>query len=137
MVSRWEKAFEEVLGLPKTAREWTGPYRGRSVPPHRIFLESLGKYGREFNCSLTAENERARKTAREGIKKLGESSYLWRASTRGTPHHYHHFFPEDSFLKLWSGFLREELTILPKVPPSLTPGSLTASRDGPDVRSGL
>ena len=111
MASRWEQVFDEILSLPKTARNWRGSYRGQSVSAHRIFLESLGDYGKEFICSLQAGNEKDQQAAREGIKKLCASSYLWRSNTRGTPHHYHNFFPEDNFLKLWSGFLKEESTV--------------------------
>jgi aldehyde:ferredoxin oxidoreductase len=111
MASRWEQVFDEILSLPKTARNWRGSYRGQSVSAHRIFLESLGDYGKEFICSLQAGNEKDQEAAREGIKKLCASSYLWRSNTRGTPHHYHNFFPEDNFLKLWSGFLKEESTV--------------------------
>jgi len=111
MVSRWENVFNEALSFPKTRRKWTGPYHGKSVSPHHIFLESLGEYGQAFLRSLNAHHERDEKAARNGIRKLCESSYLWRSDTRGTPHHYHHFFPEDNFLKLWSGFLKVESVV--------------------------
>lgn len=102
MVSRWENVFAEALSLPKTERSWTGRYHGRSVSPHQIFLESLGEYGQEFICSLNARNERDEQAARDGIARLYESSYLWRSNSRGTPHHYHYFYPEDPLLKRWS-----------------------------------
>lgn len=108
MVSRWESLFDEALNFPKTKRKWTGSYHGKRVSPHHIFLESLGKYGKEFICSLKADNARAKNAAMDGIKKLCGSSYLWRSNTRGTPHHYHSFFPKDNVLKLWSGLVREE-----------------------------
>jgi glycosyltransferase involved in cell wall biosynthesis len=103
MISRWESVFNEALSFPKTKRKWTGQYNGRTVSPHNIFLESLGKYGKEFRYSLNAHNEKDKNVAEDDIRKLYESSYLWRCNTRGTPHHYHHFFPEDDFLRRWSG----------------------------------
>ncbi|MBI4644327.1 MAG: glycosyltransferase, partial [Deltaproteobacteria bacterium] len=106
MVSRWENVFAEALSFPKTERRWTGRYHGRCVSPHHIFLESLGEYGKEFICSLNAHNERDKQVARDGITRLYESSYLWRSNTRGTPHHYHYFFPEDLLLKRWSNLRR-------------------------------
>jgi hypothetical protein len=118
MVSRWENVFDEALNFPKTKRKWTGPYQGKSVSPHHIFLESLGEYGKEFICSLNAHNERDKQVARDSIKRLYESSYLWRSNTRGTPYHYHYFFPEDIFLKRWSNLRR--LTCPPD------PGSILA-----------
>jgi len=108
MVSRWEQVFSEVLNIPKTARKWSGRCHGKTASPHNIFLESLGDHGREFISSLKADHAGDKQTAGDRIRKLGESSYLWRSKTRGTPHHYHHFFPEDKILKLWSGYLREE-----------------------------
>ena len=106
MVRRWEQVFDEALSLPKTKRKWTGPHQGQKVAPHQIYLESLGGYGQAFLCSLNARNDRDKDAAKNGIRRLCDSSHLWRANTRGTPHHYHRFFPEDNFLKLWSGFLR-------------------------------
>ena len=106
MVNRWEKVFDEALKFPKTARKWTGRYQGRSTSPHHIFLESLGEHGKEFNCTLNAHNKRDNQVARDGITRLYKSSYLWRSNTRGTPHHYHHFFPEDIFLQRWSNLRR-------------------------------
>ena len=102
MVSRWEDVFSEALRLPKTKRKWTGKYQGKNASAAQVFLESLGEYGKEFLCSFNARNEREKKMAQNDIKKIYESSYLWRANTRGTPAHYHYFFPEDNFLKLWS-----------------------------------
>jgi hypothetical protein len=102
MVSLWENIFNETLSLPKTERQWTGKYRGKNVSPANIFLESLGAYGKEFLCSLNAHDEKDKEAAQDGIKKLYESSPIWRSSTRGTAHHYHDFFPEDDYLKVWS-----------------------------------
>jgi len=111
MVSRWENVFNEALSFPKTQRKWTGRYHGRSVFPHHIFLESLGDYGQDFFCSLNARHGRDKEAALESIRKLCDSSYLWRSNTRGTPHHYHRFFPEDNFLKLWSDLVRGEAVV--------------------------
>jgi len=102
MVNRWENIFIEALRFPKTERQWTGKYRGKSVSPAHIFLESLGSYGKEFLCSLSAHDEKDKEAAKDGIRKLYESSHLWNSRTRGTAHHYHYFFPEDNILKCWS-----------------------------------
>jgi L-malate glycosyltransferase len=102
MVDQWEKVFNEALSLSKTARQWSGNYKGQAASAAQIFLESLGEYAEEFLCSLNAQSERDKKAAQDGIRKIYASSHLWRAKTRGTPHHYHYFFPEDNFLKLWS-----------------------------------
>ena len=108
MVNQWENVFSEALSFPKTKRQWTGKYRGKNVSPVNIFLESLGGHGKEFMCSLDAQSERDKEVAEESIKRLYESSHLWRSNTRGTPQHYHYFFPEDNFLKLWSDRVHNE-----------------------------
>ncbi|MDD2714786.1 MAG: glycosyltransferase family 4 protein [Candidatus Wallbacteria bacterium] len=101
MVDSWDDAFNQVLNLPKTKREWTGRYAGKTVSPAHVFLESLGESGLEFQASLNAETESEKKAAAESIRKLYGTSPLWRSDTRGNPHHYHYFFPEDGYLKLW------------------------------------
>lgn len=106
MISRWESTFNETLRFPKRERQWQGKYRGENVSPANIFLESLGAYGMEFLCSLNAQDEKDKEAAKEGIRKLCESSHLWRSSTRGTAHHYHYFFPEDKALQCWSNLTR-------------------------------
>jgi len=50
---------------------------------------------------LKAQTERDREAALDSIKNLYASSQLWKACTRGTASHYHMFFPEDNYLKLW------------------------------------
>jgi glycosyltransferase involved in cell wall biosynthesis len=99
MIKRWENVFNEALTIPKTPREWTGPYKGKTVLPHHVYLESLGGHGNVFLHSLSkhynVEHE-------NNIRKLYDSSPLWRAKTRGTPQHYHFFFPEDRCLERWS-----------------------------------
>ena len=102
MVNLWESIFNETLNFPKTKRQWTGKYSGRKVSPTHIFLESLGAYGNEFLYSLNAHNEKDKEVAKDSIRKLYESSHIWRSNTRGTARHYHYFFPEDKALKYWS-----------------------------------
>ena len=102
MITLWEKVFNETLSFPKNTRQWTGKYSGKNVSPTNIFLESLGTHGEEFLCSLNAHDENDKEAAKDGIRKLYESSHLWNSRTRGTAHHYHYFFPEDKILKCWS-----------------------------------
>lgn len=101
MVNRWEDIFNEALRFLKIPRQWTGRRQGKNVSAAHVFIESLGAYGREFENSLTARNEKERKAALDSIKKLYSSSQLWRANTRGTPIHYSLFFPQDKNIKLW------------------------------------
>ncbi len=102
MVNRWQDIFNEALRFTKTPRQWTGSRQGKIVSGAHIFIESLGAYGKAFANSLTARNEKEEKEAIASIKKLYESSQLWRANTRGTANHYYFFFPDDNDLKAWS-----------------------------------
>ena len=102
MITLWENIYNETLRLPKIERQWTGKHRGQNVSPANLFLESLGTHGKEFLCSLNAHDENDKEATKDDIRKLYESSHLWRSSTRGTANHYHYFFPDDKALKCWS-----------------------------------
>jgi hypothetical protein len=102
MITRWANVFDEVLSFKKTSRKWTGKHYGKDVPAAHIFIESLGEHEKEFRSSLNAQTERDQKLAEEGIRRLYESSHLWRSNTRGTPQHYYAFFQEDTWLRSWS-----------------------------------
>lgn len=103
MAREWAKVFGEALALAKTERKWTGSSAGEAVLPYQLFLESLGKYAEPFRLSINAGNEGERTAAAAEIRKLYGTSHLWRAETQGTTRHYSRFFPEDDYLKLWSG----------------------------------
>jgi glycosyltransferase involved in cell wall biosynthesis len=102
MIAEWEQVYEEILELPKRERKWTGRFNGDSVSPAEIFIESLGECGREFSLSLNSDHTADRTVLNESIRSLAKLSYNWRSDTRGTAHHYHSFFPEDEYLRLWS-----------------------------------
>lgn len=108
MVNNWEKVFHEALLFPKLPRQWTGTHQGKNVSAAQVFIESLGAYGMDFLSSLNAQDEKDKEEAKKGIRKLCESSHLWKSSTRGTVHHYHYFFPEDDYLRSWSDQMRVE-----------------------------
>jgi len=105
----WDAVFNEALSFPKTARQWTGRYKGEHVSPHQLFLESLGKHGDCFALSMNARTESEKAVAEAEIQKLLGSSHLWRAATRGTPRHYFRFFPYDAYLSLWSSYSKEDV----------------------------
>jgi glycosyltransferase involved in cell wall biosynthesis len=91
MCFEWEKTFEKVLKLPKKQRKWTLNIGNPSAMD--IFLESLGKYGDDFRFNRI-----------EKIKEYSKSP-VWQAKTRGTPHHYLKFFPDDENLSYFSKIL--------------------------------
>ena len=101
MVRQWKNVFTETLAVPKTTRQWSGKYQGETASPAEIFLESLGEHGGIFSQSFRTQNSYHLDNIREQLLNLYDSSPLWKARTRGTPCHYHYFFPEDRFLKFW------------------------------------
>jgi len=105
MCDRWENIFCEALSLPKRVRSWQGNYKGHGATPAEIYLESLGEHSAEFTSSFHAHTEREQSDAINSIKKLYETSHLWRSDTRGTPRHYHAFYPNDPLLQLWSALV--------------------------------
>lgn len=102
MVDAWESVFREVLDMPKTLKSWLGVFRGKHTTAAQVFCESLGDRASSFKKNLEAVGEKEKKQSLDAIRKIYETSSLWRAKTRGTPSHYYHFFPEDRLLKLWS-----------------------------------
>ena len=102
----WEKVFEEILALPKTARKWEIDKPDADISAKDVFLESLGEYGQEFKSYCKAVSADEKKTHTKKIKELAESP-IWQAQTRGTAHHYHEFFPDDDHLAVWSRLMRE------------------------------
>lgn len=107
MVKKWTLLFEEILTRPKRPREWKGPFGGTGMPVSRVFLESLGDYGQVFSRSLRAENGGDSEAAIAEIQKTYHALPIWKSRTRGTPNHYHSFFPGDKALELWSRLSRQ------------------------------
>jgi glycosyltransferase involved in cell wall biosynthesis len=102
MIVSWDKVFEEVMHSSKKERQWSGKHSGQTVSPACVFLESLGAQADPFRGYMNAQDEHELEAAEENIRRLYSSSYLWRSDTRGTPRHYHYFFPDDTYLKIWS-----------------------------------
>jgi glycosyltransferase involved in cell wall biosynthesis len=106
MIKSWADLLDEILELPKTPKRWSGPCSGKTITAAQVFLESLGKHGTVFESSFNAVTEKDNARYDDEIRELGAQSFLWRADTRGTPQHYHTFFPEDPFLRRWSELLQ-------------------------------
>jgi L-malate glycosyltransferase len=102
----WEKVFEEILMVPKTARKWEIDKPNADISVKDVFLESLGEYGQEFISYCNAVSANEKETHSKKIKKLSESP-IWQARTRGTVYHYHEFFPDDDHLAVWSRLMKE------------------------------
>lgn len=101
MVNKWTNVFNEILTFPKITRKWKGKYNGKSESPANLFLESLGNYDKPFLAFCYAYKVNDKIKTRNEIVKMGKSP-IWQARTRGTVHHYNHFFPGDFYLEEWS-----------------------------------
>ncbi|MEW6219630.1 MAG: glycosyltransferase family 4 protein [Thermodesulfobacteriota bacterium] len=100
MQEAWETIFREALAWPKRPRCWPGAVQGPAASPAQIYLESLGVHGNLFASTLAAASPGDRQTAWAAIRRLAAAP-RWQAATRGTPAHYHSFFPEDPHLERW------------------------------------
>jgi L-malate glycosyltransferase len=106
MIRQWTAVYEELLGLPKTPRAWSGKNHGTTVSAAQLFIESIGSHGQPFQGSLFATTEKEIALHEEQIRQLGRSSPLWLSETRGTPRHYFTFFPSDRHLHRWCELLQ-------------------------------
>lgn len=103
MANEWDKIFNEALNFSKTARKWD--IKKENIAPKDVFLESLGRYGKDFVSYCNAKNNQEKKGAIEKIKKLAESAN-WRSKSKGTVHQYSNFFPGDKYLIVWSKLMK-------------------------------
>jgi len=106
MVNKWANIFEEILTFPKITRKWKGKYNGKSKSPAYLFLESLGDYDKPFLAYCNAHDVNDKIKTRNEITKMSKSP-IWQADTRGTVHHYNHFFPGDKYLLEWSKLMAD------------------------------
>jgi len=106
MVNKWANIFEEILKFPKITRKWKSKYNGKSTTPAYLFLESLGKYNKPFLDYCNAQDDNDKIETISKIKKMSNSS-IWQARTKGTVHHYNHFFPGDKYLMEWSKLIAD------------------------------
>ena len=106
LTREWNKIFEEILLIPKTPRKWEILVSPENISAADVFIESLGEYGNDFLQYINAQSKEEKDKRRANIAGLA-SSYLMQASTRGTAHHYHEFFPNDVYLSEWSKMMKE------------------------------
>lgn len=108
MAQKWDAIFKEILVIPKNHKRWNIVKKNNRITASDIFLESLGSYGKVFIDYLDAKSEDKKIKAIKGIAKLRESA-IWDAETRGTIHHYNHFFSGDKYLTFWSKLMKSQV----------------------------
>jgi len=93
--------ISEVAAGNKSARTWSGG-KGPSASVAEVMTHSLGAHGGPFSRYLTAGDSDARERAAQQIRALPSA---FRTQTRGSPFHYHRFFPDDPDVASWCDLL--------------------------------
>lgn len=106
MVTAWDAMLLEVLDQSKRSRVWRGTANGPQVTGAQLFVESLGlHHSQPFRATTAVVTDEQRRAAESQLVERYGVSHAFRSRTRGTPHHYRTFFPEDSQLQRWSALL--------------------------------
>jgi len=98
-----------------------------SVSGARMFVESLGDTGRDFLTSLVSLDLPALWVAEE---RISQASTLVRSVGSGGILHYRNAFPDDGFLRLWSGLVLQQEGSSPKRSWSWAKPSISAATIG-------
>ncbi|WP_204106189.1 MULTISPECIES: FkbM family methyltransferase [Spirulina sp. CCY15215] len=114
--------YEEMMQQPKRRRIWGMPSEVsllhqpiavedltgeiKALSGAECFVESLGDTAPQFKISLTSENTEA---LLESDLAIAQSSLLLRSAGSGGVLHYSSHYPNDSYLKLWSGLIYRQL----------------------------
>ncbi|MGI0483277.1 glycosyltransferase [Geminocystis sp. CENA526] len=91
-----------LLDLPITLEDLTGEYR--QPTPAELFIEGLGGTKPEFIVSMTSQDINELFEAEE---KIALSSPLVRSAGSGGIIHYCNSYPNDGYLRLWTGLVLE------------------------------
>ena len=91
-----------LLNLPITLEDLTGEYR--QPTPAELFIEGLGGTKSEFIVSMTSQDINELFEAEE---KIAFSSPLVRSAGSGGIIHYCNSYPNDGYLRLWTGLVLE------------------------------
>jgi hypothetical protein len=90
MVKSWGNVFDNLINKAKKERVWDIQDTITKKQGHKIFIESLGDYGKIFEDNNIDE-----------IHKLYASNLQWYSMSKGSPKQYLESFPDDEILKEW------------------------------------
>ncbi len=116
--------YDRLLSFPKKTRKWpisnnitiagslleqritVDDLIGDPSKPSgaELFIQSLGETAPQFKTSFTSENIQE---LFEAERKISESSLLLYVVGGGGFLHYQQFYPNDAYLHLWAGLLRQ------------------------------
>jgi glycosyltransferase involved in cell wall biosynthesis len=89
------RIYERMMGRPKRQRRWTGV--GKDATAAARFVAAMGDTAPQFAASL-------RDPDAEAERQIAESSPLL-AMGEGGVFHYRRHYPEDPWLRFWSGLI--------------------------------
>ena len=118
---KFSSIYEELMELPKRKREWgisveanilkqpvlLEELLGKAQQPSaaELFVESLGDAAPQFKISMSAFNI---DELLEADHKIARSSPVLCSKGGGGIFHYRNDYPEDGYLRLWSGLVLQE-----------------------------
>ena len=95
--------MQKLLDIPKSKHCW-GDFKQKQaieLSPAQLFVQSLGNTAEQFTISMTSKNISELSIAERAI---AQSSPLLTGGEGGI-FQYRNFYPEDPYLRLWSGLL--------------------------------
>ncbi|NBC05082.1 MAG: glycosyl transferase, partial [Bacteroidetes bacterium] len=99
-VQKMQGIYEKLMEQPKRKRRWGEPgVMTKEKSPSEIFVEFLGEQCPEFKTSLKSSD---RDQLLLADKKIADASPLL-VGGEGGINQYRNLYPEDPYLRLWSG----------------------------------
>lgn len=99
--ARFRAAFDDIATLPRRAR---APLPGRGESASQRFVLSLGELAGPFVASLGGTPAFPRRVVGNADAAIAHASDILSRSEGGVLH-YRNTFPEDGFLRVWSGLI--------------------------------
>ncbi|MDZ7957759.1 MAG: glycosyltransferase family 4 protein [Aulosira sp. DedQUE10] len=101
-VQQLHEIYDRMIKQPKRQRIWKETVTfTQQLTPSLLFVQTLGDSAPEFNISMTAVDP---EVLLEAEGKIANASALL-AGGEGGIIHYRNFYPNDDYLRLWSGLV--------------------------------
>lgn len=114
--------YERMMRQAKRTRSWSPGETPAGIVPDmpstrpsnssvkkidgaHLFVQTLGEEARPFITSMKSQNI---EELFEAERQIACSSVLLRSSVAGGIAHYNNYYPNDGFLRLWTGLVRSE-----------------------------
>ena len=103
MANSWEETFERLMKQDKSTKYWFDD-NNELISPSTVFFESLGLAATPFIDFLKSESDNVASTHFQVLSQLGKKPQ-WQSKSKGTVHHYCHYFPDDKQLAKFSDIM--------------------------------